>query len=242
MSGEAHQLERAGYQVIDDYLTAAQCRAFLETIEGFREENVLPEIHRPMKGRPLRYHVIHGEQIREALPQIWKLYTGDVNQLVNDSLGFPLEPLENVRAGVNVNLMRPKQSSYRWHYDRASVTSILYLNEIQGGETELYPNYRIILGKGRYSALQHLLDSIIHFTPIMNTFGKKVRVSPKAGRLVMMRADRAWHSVRPVLGEHERINVILSYDVPGTPFPMEEGLDSYLYTQDDQRSSDPNYG
>jgi len=236
------QLEQVGYQVVDNFLSVDDCRYLLESIAKFREEHTLLEIHRPTKGRALRYHVINGEQIEGSLPGIWDLYTGKVNELVNKSLGYPLGPLENTRAGVNVNLMRPNQSSYRWHYDRACVTSILYLNEVEGGETEFYPNYRILLKKGQISGVQRALDRFIHIKPIMNTFGNFVQVLPKAGRLIMMRADRAWHSVRPVVGDQERVNVILSYDFPGTPFPMEEGLDTYLYTQDKQQSFDPNYG
>jgi hypothetical protein len=236
------QLEKVGYQIVDNFLTADECQSLLETINEFREGHTLAEIHRPMKGRSLRYHVINGDQIQESLPTIWGLYTGEVNELVNKSLGFPLEPLVNTRAGVNVNLMRPNQSSYRWHYDRACVTSIIYLNEVEGGDTELYPNYRLLLQKGKNTAVQRVLDSFIQIKPIMNTFGTMVRVSPKIGRLVMMRADRCWHSVRSVLGDRERINIILSYDVPGTEFSMEESLDSYLYTQEEQQSTDPNYG
>ncbi len=236
------QLEKVGYQIVDNFLTADECQSLLETINEFREGHTLAEIHRPMKGRSLRYHVINGDQIQESLPTIWGLYTGEVNELVNKSLGFPLEPLVNTRAGVNVNLMRPNQSSYRWHYDRACVTSIIYLNEVEGGDTELYPNYRLLLQKGKNTAVQRVLDSFIQIKPIMNTFGTMVRVSPKIGRLVMMRADRCWHSVRSVLGDRERINIIASYDLPGTEFSMEKGLDSYLYTREEQQSTDPNYG
>ncbi len=236
------QLEKVGYQVVDDFLTEEECRSFLKTINEFREGHTLAEIHRPMKGRSLRYSVIQGEQIQESIPGIWELYTGEVNDLVNESLGFPLEPLENTRAGVNVNLMRPNQSSYRWHYDRACVTAIIYLNEVEGGDTELYPNYRLLLQKGKNTVVQRALDGFIQIKPIMNTFGNMVRVSPKVGRLVMMRADRCWHSVRSVLGDRERVNIIASYDIPGTEFSMEKGLDSYLYTQEEQQSSDPNYG
>jgi hypothetical protein len=242
LSENGSELEKVGYQVVDNFLTEEQCRLLLDKIIDFRQHHTLPEVHRPTKGRSLRYHVIQGEQIQESLPGIWKLYTDEVNELVNASLGYPLAPLENVRAGVNINLMQPNQSSYRWHYDRACVTSVLYLNEVEGGETELYPNYRIMLQKGKFSTIQRGLDRLIQIKPVMNTFGNMVQVSPRVGRLVMMRADRAWHSVRPVLGDQERINVILSYDYPGTPFPMEEGLDSYIYTQDEQQSTDPNYG
>lgn len=241
METDLLELEKVGYQIVDNFLTTDECQGLLETINQFREGHTLLEIHRPTKGRALRYRVIQGEQIRESLRRIWELYTGEVNDLVNQSLGFPLEPLTNTRAGVNVNLMRPNQSSYRWHYDRACVTSIIYLNEVEGGQTELYPNYRLLLQKGKNTAVQRVLDSFIQIKPIMNTFGDMVRVSPKVGRLVMMRADRCWHSVRSVLGDRERINIILSYDLPGTEFNMEEGLDSYLYTQEEQRSTDPNY-
>ena len=241
MTENGSELETVGYQVVDNFLTDEQCRLLLEKINGFREGHTLAEIHRPMKGRSLRYNVINGEQIESSLPGIWDLYTGTVNELVNESLGFSLEPLANTRAGVNVNIMRPNQSSYRWHYDRACVTSIVYLNEVEGGITELYPNYRLLLQKGKNTAFQRALDSLIQIKPIMNTFGTMVRVSPKVGRLVMMRADRCWHSVRSVLGDRERINIILSYDVPGTEFSMEKGLDSYLYTQEEQQSTDPNY-
>jgi len=241
MAKSESDLEKTGYQIVDDFLTMEQCQLLLTKISKFREEQPLPEIHRPMEGRSLRYHVIHGEMIRESLPQIWELYTGKVQQLVDRSLGLPLAPLENTLAGVNVNLMRPRQSSYRWHYDRACVTSIIYLNEVEGGETELYPNYRLLLRKGKVSAVQRTLDRIIQVKPILDVFGTMVRVSPKVGRLVMMRADRCWHSVRSVLGDRERINIILSYDFPGTQFPTEKGLDSYLYTQEKARSSDPNY-
>ena len=242
MAVNGSELESVGYQVVDDFLTEEQCQLLLDTINEFREGHTLAEIHRPMKGRSLRYHVIQGEQIQESIPEIWELYTGEVNELVNDLLGFPLEPLANTRAGVNVNLLRPNQSSYRWHYDRACVTAIVYLNEVEGGDTELYPNYRLLLQKGKNTVVQRALDGFIQIKPIVNTFGNMVRVSPKVGRLVMMRADRCWHSVRSVLGDRERVNIIASYDFPGTEFSMEKGLDSYLYTQEQQQSTDPNYG
>ena len=242
MEAELLQLENVGYQIVDDFLTEDECESLLGTINEFREGHTLPEIHRLTKGRSLRYHVINGDQIKEGLPGIWELYTRRVNKLVNKSLGTDLEPLANTRAGVNINLMQPNQSSYRWHYDRACVTAIIYLNEVEGGVTELYPNYRILLRKGKSGGIQRALDRFIQIKPIINTFGNFVQVSPKVGRLVMMRADRCWHSVRSVLGERERVNIILSYDYPGTEFPMEEGLDSYLYTQDNQQSADPNYG
>ena len=36
--------------------------------------------------------------------------------------------------------------------------------------------------------------------------------------------------------------IVGSGKIPGAQFPMEKSLDMYLYTQDKQTSSDPNYG
>lgn len=231
-----------GYEVIDGYLSAEECRRLLGQIDRYREIQELPEIHRPTKGRPLRYQVINGQQIKNHLPEIWDLYTVRVQQYVEQASGTCLAPLNNLTAGVNVNVMQSGRSSYRWHYDRTRMTSILYLNQVEGGDTELYPNYRILLGNRRYLRMQRILDKLIQLPPLMRIFGRKMSIAPRPGRLVTMRADRCWHSVSSVLGDRERINIILAYDLPGAVFPTEEGLDSYLYTRKPQRSADPNYG
>lgn len=43
----------------------------------------------------------------------------------------------------------PPGGEYRWHYDRNAVTAILYLNEVPGGETEIFPNFRLVFRRGR---------------------------------------------------------------------------------------------
>ena len=47
--------------------------------------------------------------------------------------------------------------------------------------------------------------------------------------------------MRGVEGSEDRINIILAYDAPGARFEVEEGLDSYLYTQETPNTKDPNY-
>ncbi len=234
--------ESSGYQVIDDYLGREECDELLELIASYRQHHDLPEIYRPMRHRSLRYYVIDGEQIKEHLSKIWKLYQGVINESVNKVTNSPFVPLVNTRVGVNVNIMSPGLSEYRWHYDRNSITAILYLNKVEGGETELYPNYRILLKNGNHTRIQRMLDRSLQAGIIRGVFGKKSVIKPHPGRLTVMRGDRCWHSVGPVHGTQERVNIILAYDVPGAQFPMETGLDAYLYTQETPTSSDPNYG
>ena len=236
----ASQLESSGYTVDDGFLTIEECGQLLELIARFRDVYDLPEIHRPMKHRSLRYFVIDGEQIRSNLSSIWGL-RHRTNEFVNQLTSTRFVPLANTRVGVNVNIMQPGRSEYRWHYDRNKITAILYLNEVEGGETELYPNYRILLNNGKHMRVQRILDKMLQPKIIRGMLREKIVIQPRPGRLVIMRANRCKHSVRAVTGERERINIIFAYDVPDAQFPMEDGLDSYLYARGEETSADPNY-
>ncbi len=235
-------VESAGYEIMDSYLSSQECADFRRMIETYRKNHQLVEIHRPAKPRTLRYRVIEGREIREKLPAIWDLYTGPILHLMNELFAVPLAPLDNVRAGVNVNLMAPGRSSYRWHYDRNEATAILYLNAVEGGQIELYPNYRVLLTSRNSLKRQRILDKLIHFPPIRRALGNKVVVAPDVGRLLVMRANRCWHSVRTVEGSQERVNIVLAYDQLGAEHPMQASLDKDLYSRESHSFKDPNYG
>lgn len=235
-------LSERGCVVIENYLDAAQCEAILERIADYRKDNPLPEIHRPTKKRPLRYKVLDGEAIEGNFPFIWELYNGKMLELVREQAGADINLLSNLKVGVNVNIMAPQGNTYRWHYDRNAVTAILYLNQVQGGETVLFPNYRIHLKNLRLGWLQNFLDKLIHIPIIRNLFTKRLVVPPAQGKLVMMAGNKCWHSVRPVYGREDRINIIFAFDKANLDLAENAGLDSYLYTDKQQSKADPNYG
>ncbi|MCH7588515.1 MAG: 2OG-Fe(II) oxygenase [Chloroflexi bacterium] len=234
-------LENTGYQIIDNFIQPNECDEFLEIIAQYRENHELKEIYRPVKRRSLRYQVIDGEQIKEGLGKIWDFYNSRIYDLISGLVSIDLAPLANTRVGVNINVMQPGKSEYRWHYDRTRLTAMLYLNHVEGGETEIYPNYRILLENNSHTRRQRVLDSFLQIGPIRALFGKKMVISPRAGRVAIILGNRCWHSVRSVTGADERINIISAFDIPGSEFPMEKGLDSYLYSQADSDSADPNY-
>lgn len=234
-----NQFGTQGYAVTDGFLTPAQCQEFLQLITEYRDTHSIPEIYRQIKGRSLHYKVIDGEQIEQYLPVVWQLYQ-QVNELVNQVSGQIMAPLSNKKVGVNINIV-PIGGEYRWHYDRNALTAILYLNQVMGGDTELYPKYRLYLHDKKHTSWQRYLDQVLSFTWVRTLFGKKVSVSPLPGTLVMIEGDRCLHSVNRVEGNQERINIILAYDRPGANFPAEKSLDRYLYTQDQSVPSDPNY-
>ena len=198
------------YWVDHDFLTKSESEHFLSLVKMYRQSHKIPQIYRNRRGRSLDYSVIDGGQIRKHLVEIDRLYR-EINHVVNAASGKILTPLANAQVGVNVNITSPG-GEYRWHYDRNELTGILYLNEVEGGETELYPGYR------------------------------KVAIKPRQGTLLLMKGKTCLHSVRPVLGEHDRVAIIFSYDVPEASFDIEQRLDSYLYSENaDSSSNDPNY-
>lgn len=234
-------LELAGYVVTDEFLSADDCRQLLGQIDDYRSTRDLPEIHRATRGRDLRYLVIDGYEIRERLPDIWDLYTGSVRTRMSEVAGEEMFPLQNQRASVNVNVMQPGNSEYRWHYDRTPVTAVLYLNGVEGGATELYPGLRVLLSDQRRARAQRVLDRMVTTRLVRGARSRKVVVAPRARRLVAMAGNRCWHSVSGVRGRDDRINIILAYDRKDATFAAEQGLDSYLYTNDRKAQKDPNY-
>lgn len=228
-----------GYSLIENFLSARECERLLSSIENYRKQADVPEIYRNARGRSLRYRVIDGEKIKQNLPEVLEIYR-NVNELVNRITRHNLVPLGSEKVACNINIMNGG-GTYRWHYDRNAVTAILYLNDAEGGETECYPNYRIFLPRARFSTLQRWLDRFLQINPVRRIFGKLLVCRARQGRMLIMRGDRCLHSVRPLTGTGERINIIMSFDAPGAGFAVAENLDSYLYTADSAQTSDPNY-
>ncbi|MCH7639258.1 MAG: 2OG-Fe(II) oxygenase [Bacteroidetes bacterium] len=228
-----------GFGAQAGFLSEDECSALLEQIASYRSTHELPEVYRASGDRPLHYSVIDGERITTHFPDLVSLYER-VNALVNEAMGEELVPLEDLRVGLNVNVT-PAGGTYRWHYDRNAVTAILYLNAVPGGETEIYPNYRLFMEGARYSALQRIADRVLEMRIVRGMFGRLVQVAPETGLLVAMRGNRCLHSVRPVEGDADRINVIMAYDRPGVQFAVAPQLDQYLYESEAASKVDPNY-
>jgi hypothetical protein len=226
-----------GVDVTHGWLDAAECDAYVEAIREVSRTEALPLIERGSRGRSLHYKVIDGRRITSAIPGIDVLGTR-VQTVAENLCGVRLEPISDAVAARNVNIT-PPGGEYRWHYDRNAVTAIAYLNEVSGGETEVYPNYRFVLRSGRRWRLQRTLDSLVRPSPIRRCFGRRRLVAATKGSLLVMRGDRALHSVRRVQGAEDRINVVFAYDVPGVCHTR-ESLDSYLYETGAARG-DPNY-
>lgn len=229
---------KQGYLIQENFVSPEQCTHFLDLVAQLQQNQDLELIHRAVRGHPLHYKVINGQQIESGIPEIDQFYrqlTDFVRRISSDDM----TPLKDKLVGVNINVT-PAGGTYRWHYDRNAVTVLVYLNEVSGGEIEVYPLFRIYL-KGRGPAfLQRWLDWFVQLNVVRQLFGKKIVVKPAQGRTVALRGNRCLHSVRPVQGEQERVNIVMAFDNYKDQNLSKQALDQYLYSQKPV-SSDPNY-
>jgi hypothetical protein len=213
----AEQFSSTGPVVLPAFLHPGECADLLAAIEDYRQHHPLPVVSRPHAERPLRYQVIDGHQFPDAVPDADRLLAR-VHAQVEKTFGGPLVLIDDRRAACNINIT-PPGGAYRWHYDRNRVTALLYLNPVAGGETDLYPNYRVA-GPTRFH-IQRGLDRVLMTRPARRMLGTMHTIAPAPGTLAVIRGDRTLHSVRPVTGSDVRINLVLAYDRPA--------LDQYLY-------------
>lgn len=228
---------KKGYIVIDQFMMDSLVD-LLPTVKTLAKQHSLPLIERSFPGRSLKYRVMDGFFIESELPQLYAL-AKHVNQFVNVLTGQSLSGIRNRAAAINVNITEP-DGEYRWHYDRNAITAILYLNSVEGGETELLPNSRWHLGPLKATPLQRFLDNY-QIKRAVNKPSSAHCISPAPARLLVMRGDKCLHSVSPVASGEARYNVIFTFDRQGVEYAVDKKLDPYIYSIKPQSGVDPNY-
>lgn len=223
-----------GYVVVPDFADTA---ALLDAVERYAAERDLPVVNRPHGDRPLRYQVIDGHHIARHLPALVAL-ASRVRCTAEALAEGELVPLADTAAALNVNIT-PPGGSYRWHYDRNPVTAVLYLNDVVGGELQLYPRHRLFLGRGR-GRLQRVADRLWRTRAVLRAIGRRVSVEPRPGLLVVMRGDRCLHNVAPMGGVRPRICVVMAFAEAERHQQRNLALDTYLYSTG-AAADDPNY-
>lgn len=225
---------RKGIEIVPGFLSGTECETLLSAIREYRLTHELPVIYRQVRERSLHYVVMEGSRFHEALPDSEALVDRIRHQL-ESICGESLALIGDARAACNVNIT-PPGGQYRWHYDRNLVTVLVYLNVVEGGETDLYPNYRIRLPGGRSRVLQSLLDRMLLNKVLRAVRGKPTVIAPTEGTFVALHGNTTLHSVRPVGGEHERVNLVVAFDRPGSD-ATRKPLDAYLYGPESDEES-----
>jgi hypothetical protein len=217
---------RRGVEVVPEFLSSRECEDLLSAVADYRRTHELPVIFREEKGRSLNYIVMEGWRFHEALPES-EAIVDRIRTRLESICGESLVLIDDARAACNVNIT-PPGGQYRWHYDRNLVTALVYLNGVEGGETDLYPNYRIKWPWSRPRAMQSLLDRLLLNQGVRALAGHPTAVTPAQGTFVALRGNTTLHSVRPVRGEQVRVNLVVAFDQPGSD-STRRTLNAYLY-------------
>jgi hypothetical protein len=222
-----------GVEVVPGFLSPGECEVLLSAVSDYRRTHELPVIFREEKGRSLNYIVMEGWRFHEALPDS-EAIVDRIRTRLESICGESLVLIDDERAACNVNIT-PPGGQYRWHYDRNLVTALVYLNGVEGGETDLYPNYRLSWPWGWLrKELQPLLDRLLLTKALRSVVGRPTAVTPAQGTFVALRGNTTLHSVRPVRGEKVRINLVVAFDRPGSD-STRRTLNAYLYETQPER-------
>lgn len=225
-SSKATSFWRRGVEVVPQFLSATECERLLSAVADYRRTHELPVIFREEKGRSLNYVVMEGWRFHEALPDA-EAIVDRIRTRLESICAEPLVLIDDARAACNVNIT-PPGGQYRWHYDRNLVTALVYLNGVEGGETDLYPNYRVTWPWSRPRVTQSLLDRLLLNKGVRALAGRPTAVTPAQGTFVALRGNTTLHSVRPVRGDQDRVNLVVAFDRPGSD-STRRTLNAYLY-------------
>src|ERR1700726_2177647 len=149
---------KEGVAIQPNFLSTDECEKYCESVRALDRLRGLPLIERRVRERSLLYKVVDGMRIAEAIPEIDEVTTR-VEEALARICGEGLVPVADPVAARNVNVT-PPGGEYRWHYDRNAATAIIYLNEVPGGETEMFANFRMLFYHGRFRRIQQRLDDI----------------------------------------------------------------------------------
>jgi hypothetical protein len=161
---------------------------------------------------------------------------GQLNNVVNKLSGLRLDPLSNKTVGMSLNLT-PPGGTLSWHYDRNLVTAVVYLNEVEGGNIELYPRYRVRVPNNHFGVrkfVQRVFDVILRPEPVRRVLGRKISLRPRTGSVCVMDST-CLYQVQQVVGDRSRAAIIFCYDDPNITFAKHQTKDYYGYR--DQKTS-----
>jgi hypothetical protein len=217
----------SGYSFLDRFVPADECRTIVETVEGYRDKMIAVD-NSSLIARQ-KFYTVNGEELEELIPAVPRI-TEELCQVVSDFEGRTLAPLDNKTVGLSLNLT-PKGGVLSWHYDRNLVTAVIHLNEVSGGEFQVYPRYRVRVANNHHGVrrtAQRVFDLALRGSWVRAVLGRKVVVPPAPGSVCLMDST-CLHQVAPVLGTTSRAAIVICYDEPGKVFSQDRTRNYYGY-------------
>ena len=157
----------------------------------------------PSGSSPITVRVVPGDAVKEVLPWLHELYVGPMVSMAEEFAQTKLYSANDVRSGVNINLLTGHGARYERHVDSNPMTGLLFVSTLepeQGG------------------SLVFEADS-----------GDQV-VQPKSGIFLAFNATNIVHYVAPLQGNVQRISVPVNFYLSRDDQPRPSDLDEYLYS------------
>ena len=155
--------------------------------------------------------VLTGDQVQSHLPWLDALYRNELTAFVSSFAGRTMYPSQNLRSGVNINLLKGKGAHYEWHCDSNPVTGLIFLNSLSEGEGgEL----------------------------VFRTDAEELTVRPRAGVFLAFDAREIPHCVLPLRNEKgDRFSVPMNFYLTADAQERPDDLDEYLFKFTEEETS-----
>ena len=207
------QFARDAYVICPGVLRAEHAHELREKARALVERHARRiEQQSSSREHVLRYRVVTGDIVRAEWPELFAIYeSAELRGWVAGMAGVAtMFNSSQLRSAININALGKPGEVYRWHFDAAGLTLLLYLSdstEADGGALEMRPPG---------SDKERLAEAAVQ------------QMLPTSGTVVLMDGTRCMHRASPVLRQHERISIPMVF----TPTPDHDrpaGLDDYLY-------------
>lgn len=150
----------------------------------------------------------NGENLMGASPLVRPLES-ELVALTNWLSGITYQPLDNRAIGASANVT-PAGGGFATHFDRQEISAIAYLNKVEGGQLDLWPNLR------RWEP-RWLGPRAGRITMLITTRLRPVSITPAKGSILIFNKLTP-HRVREVLSPYPRVSIIFGLDRPGVSF------------------------
>ena len=169
-----------------------------------------PELFRAVDGSfgiAPRYRVMHGQAVRDALPEIVAFGEQRIRPLAEAFAGRPLAPLGDSPYEIRIQHFAEPSHKFRWHYDSHSYNALLTLVNTNDSETQ-------VVAPALSRAIRHIYLPFA-LTPRLFSLVPHRSFGGAAGDVLLLRGEGLLHRGVSRSAHGERLLVVFCFNEAG---------------------------